>query len=617
MTLTTRILVFVSLLALSVIVYFPSFHAPFQLDDYPVLVKNFITQDIDNVFNGKLWFFDPSRFIVHLSFSINQYFSGLDVFGFHVVNFIVHLLSGVFVYNIAKYFLKNKNQSKLIAVFSASIFLFHPIQTSAVTYIVQRATLLAAFFYLGAFYFYVLYREKDKILFYFISLLSALFGIFCKPILLSLPFVLLLYEMIERKGARDVELKNLKSVFPFFIIVLLLPILLILMKYKSFDLTQLINITHETDTISRKDYFLTQINVIRTYVRMLFFPVFQNLDYDYPITKSFFNISTISSFGFLSLVFFIGIRFFKRNKIISFAIFWFFIALSVESSVFPISDVIFEHRLYLPMVGFSLLLPAVIFSVIKNKRIAYGILMGILIVYAILSFQRNQLWSNRILFLEDMVKKSPNKARVHENLAFAYFENGNYEKAIQYYSSAIDLKPDYTASLLQRGLCYSAIKKSKLALADYDKLLLIDPQHVLAHNNRGTVYHALHEYDLALKSYDRAIELDPAYAVAYYNRGVVYALQGKNDLAIEDFNKTLKLNPNYIKAYHSRGIEYGNKKQYGLAIDDFDYVIHSNFKNGKVYFNRAITFQKMGNEKAAQADFREASKRGYNVGQSN
>ena len=126
--------------------------------------------------------------------------------------------------------------------------------------------------------------------------------------------------------------------------------------------------TQETSSLSRTDYLLTQFNVITTYIRLLFFPVNQNLDYDYPISRTLFEFPTLLSFLFLTSVVAFGGWMFKKSRLISFGIFWFFITLSVESSIIPIRDVIFEHRVYLPSVGFVIFLTVAIYQMMEQIK---------------------------------------------------------------------------------------------------------------------------------------------------------------------------------------------------------------------------------------------------------
>ena len=138
---------------------------------------------------------------------------------------------------------------------------------------------------------------------------------------------------------------------------------------KSVDFIGMRRVLETPPGISPWQYLFTQFRVIVTYIRLLFIPINQNLDYDYHIVKSLFELPALASLIFLGSILTIAIRIFSKYRLISFGIFWFFLTLLPESSIIPIKDVIFEHRLYLPMVGFSFFLVSYIYYIFENKTL--------------------------------------------------------------------------------------------------------------------------------------------------------------------------------------------------------------------------------------------------------
>ena len=275
-------------------IYLPSLNAPFQFDDYSTIVENPTIKNFQHLY--WLWHSDPSRFLTHLSFAVNYHLGGLDVRGFHVFNWLIHLgvsfiLFLIFKSVLAEIFRKywGEAHATLVIFLCALVYLCHPVQTSAVTYLSQRSTLLAAFCYLSAIYFYVVYRQRDERSYYFFSLAVAAVGLFTKPIIITLPFALWLVEICFLSKKKDKRITLPLTLVPFFIMLIIVPMLLVLWKYKSFDISRFLDLTRETESISRKDYLLTQFNVMVTYLRLLFLPINQNLDYNYPLSRSFFD----------------------------------------------------------------------------------------------------------------------------------------------------------------------------------------------------------------------------------------------------------------------------------------------------------------------------------------
>jgi hypothetical protein len=275
-----------------------------------------------------------------------------------------------------------------LSLASGLIFVAHPIQTQAVTYIVQRFTSLATLFYLLSLVLFIkarLYNLEEKrfyapshLGYYVGSLLAAFLAMKTKEMTITLPAIILLYEFCFFSPSLKELTKKLPYLTPLLLTFFIIP-------FSSYGLTlfgisggTFIGIaevgdiigaaTQETTAISRTDYLFTQFNVIVTYIRLLFFPVNQNLDYDYPISHTLFEFPTLFSLLFLISIVIFGVWMFKKSRLISFGIFWFFITLSVESSIIPIRDVIFEHRVYLPSVGFVIFLTTAISQMMEQIK---------------------------------------------------------------------------------------------------------------------------------------------------------------------------------------------------------------------------------------------------------
>jgi protein O-mannosyl-transferase len=476
-----KLLIIITLLLLGCVLYSNTFHSSFHFDDKSSIVDNFAIKNIRNLQN--IWNYWPPRFITDFSFSINYHFNHFDVFGYHLVNILIHIISSILVfYFILLTFLtpkmKDEDISKhasLIAFFSASIFLTHPIQTQAVTYIVQRAASLATLFYLASLVFYIksrLLKEKGGAC-YIASLGMAVIAMFTKEITITLPLMVLLYEVYFFKTKKGVKLIKL---MPFFITLLIIPLTMLICK--SVNIMEM-RVTTETITpIPPLQYLFTQFRVMVTYIRLLFLPINQNLDYDYAISKTLIHLPTLASLLFLTGILIIAKRISDRYKLISFSIFWFFLTLLPESSVIPIKDVIFEHRLYLPMVGYSLFLASGLYYLFKGKqlKLVAAILFMFVILYSMITYERNKVWRDQITLWDDVAHKSPNKERPYNNRGNAYQIKGDLDRAISDYNKAIKINPNYADAYNNRGNVYKIKGDLNQALSDHNKAIGIDSE---------------------------------------------------------------------------------------------------------------------------------------------
>ncbi len=348
----------IALIILSVgIAYSNTYTASFHFDDQHTIVENPRIKHIENI-PSFFWKNEGpvgSRPLLLVTLAINYALGGLNVVGYHVFNNLLHALNGILFYffiltvlSLPRFKERWASLSKEIALFGAILFVVHPIQTEAVTYIVSRSMPMATFFYLLGFILYTRAVETSKRSFYVSLFIVSFLGMATREDFITFPLMLFIYDAMLLSSFKDA----LKRWWVYSIIGLTVAYRLWLsLTYKGGEEAAGFGVK----LLTPYQYLLTQFNVIWTYVRLLFLPINQNLDYDYPIAKSFFEFPTILSFTGHILVIAFAFFMFKRNRLVTFLILWWYITLSPSSSFIPIIDVIFEHRVYLPSVGFFFL----------------------------------------------------------------------------------------------------------------------------------------------------------------------------------------------------------------------------------------------------------------------
>ena len=549
---------------LGFLVYSNTFHSSFHFDDLPSIVANPAIRDIHHL--QSIWSFLPRRFLLYLSLALNYHLGGLDVFGYHLFNLAVHLISAVLVCWLVRLtFLcpamkeeKISRHANTISLFAGLIFAAHPIQTQAVTYIIQRAASMATMFYLASLCFYVksrLAREgvfaspKGEAIYYTGSLVLAIAAMFTKETAITLPLMILLYEFFFFKI-------DWRRVAPFLFTLFIIPLTMLLTETGAARLHQL----SSEPGISPAHYLFTQFRVMITYVRLVFLPFAQNIDYDYPVYKDLFEWPVLAGLLFLSAVLYGAKRLFLKYRLVSFGIIWFFLTLLPESSFLPIKDVIYEHRLYLPMAGFSMFFVGALYYFFAQDgrgRKAAAVLTIIIACCSVMAYQRNKVWKDEFTLWEDTIQKSPHKTRPYINLAFAYDKQGDLPRVLSNYNKAIEIDPKYPDAYYNRGLVYYRQGQMPQALADFNKVIELSPDFADAHNNRGLVYYYQGSFSKAIDEYDKAIALKPDYAAAYNNRAIVYYRSKEFEKAWADVRKAQGLgfvpNPGFISALKQAG----------------------------------------------------------------
>ena len=601
-----------------IIAYSNSFDCSFHFDDGNVFHSS-VTEGSATISDWIRLF--PNRPLGILTFVLDFHLHGLDVWGYHLVNLIIHLTNAFLVWWLTWLTLSTpamrdteiSRHKTLVAFLTGMLFVTHPLATQSVTYIVQRFASLATLFYLLSLILFVQGKiwQGNKNITWFLfggSIACAVLGMLTKEIVFTLPFAILLYDCCFFKTIPwklEIKDKGLIISCTIFLIFILWSVRVI--SLRLFD--PILPIQGYAYSISMKEYFFTQFSVILTYIRLFILPINQNFDYDYPLSTSFFQLKTFFSFSLLLGILAAGVGLFKRYRLISFGIFWFFLTLSVESSIIPISqNVIFEHRAYLPGFGFFLALVGAFFYFIKERyfKIAVIILLMIAAINTVLTYQRNKVWKNEHTFWADCLKKSPDKARVNNNFGLVMFAEGKTMKAIEYYNKAIRITPDFIFFYNNRGAAYAKLGQYQRAIDDYNQAIRLKPDHPGAYYNKGVAYSDLGQYQQTIENFNKAIYLRPGYAEAYNNRGNTYGKFGQYQREIEDYNQAIRLKPNFADAYFNRGIAYGKLGQHQREIEDYNQALRLKPDDADAYFNRGTAYGLLGQYQNAIENFDQA-----------
>lgn len=517
-----------------------------------------------------------ARALPYLTLHINYRIGGMEVTGYHLFNILVHLLASVSVYFLARTILRLKLPKEafsgwttcgsMTALFTALLFAVHPVQTQAVTYIVQRMASMVALFYVLSILFYLQGRIRENSgSRYYPWLIASFFVALCavksKETAFTLPLMALLCEItFFKSSARTMVLR----LAPFAFVVLLIPLDAYLWSSEQENgfIETIGKATLETDDLTRYQYFLTQFRVIATYLRLLILPINQNIDYEYTISTGLLgpNVMLALSLHISLLATACWLIMRDHNEegkglltVAGFGIIWFYLSLSVESSVIPIRDVIFEHRLYLPSIGMILAAVCVVSYFMERTKarqrhipvIAIGILSAATLAYSVGTYNRNELWKSGIKLWEDARIKSPNKPRPYHAIGYFKVMAGMNSEAIPYFKKALDLF-DFAATRLNLALSYSNLGRFDEARIELEKIVKTAPGTPTAVQLLAVTYMNLGREEDALRVLtDPATRNDKDPAMLNIT-GTVYAQMEDFERAEENFEKALALQPDNV-----------------------------------------------------------------------
>ncbi len=554
--------VFIIILA----VYSNTFDASWHFDDYSNIITNkplHLTelnwQNIKKTFfadwhgSGKLY-----RPMACLSFALNYYVGRTEVSGYHVVNIVIHFMSAVFLFffiyhtlNLPLLKTRYGPNSYFIAFLATMLWAISPVQTQAITYVVQRMASMAGMFYIMAMYFYLKGRTSGqkplKATHYFFCLICGILALGSKENAVMLPVSILLFDLFLIQGLTK---KNIirNSLVCLALILFCLSLALVL---KGPSVLQLVNLSasYYGRGFTLLERLLTEPRVVLFYVSLLLYPMPYRLciSHDISVSEGLFDppatiIAILAIFAILALTLFRS----KRWPFISFCILFFFVNHAIESTILPL-DLVFEHRNYIPSMLFfapiAILIAKGLRSFSDKRSMQFIISTFVVLVLVALghsTFMRNFAWKTEETLWLDAVEKSPNLTRPHHNLGKYYADIDLRQMALEQYREALRL-PDGPNRWT----------------------------HHLTYYNMGLNYKALKEYDKAERYLLKAVEMEPRLSPAYTCLGILNTEKGRNDKALEYFVKALSHDINSQLARNYTGLVLLRQKRLTDAVTQF------------------------------------------------
>ncbi len=552
-------------------VYSKTFDNPFVFDDALYITDNVELRDLSN-------FVVPvgTRYVALLSFALNYAIGEYSTFGYHLVNTAIHVINAslvwlivAFIFQTAGFSGAQRTRSYMVALGAALVFAVHPIETQAVTYLTQRLASLAATFYLLAIALYLRGRLANCKYYLIGAFISASAAMMTKEISFTLPFALILIEFIFFSSTITQMGRRL---WPFLLTLLIIPVSLFIggggevaEEIRRLQVSEL-------EGLSTVNYFLTELRVLVTYLRLLILPIDQHLLYSYRAYSSLFDLPVFLSFLMHASLITLAYKLYKEAKdpivgrLVPFGIIWFYLTLSVESSFVPIQDLIFEHRLYLPSVGpivaamggFYYFFERYLAGVVTIRVFTAALLILTALPLGAAAYSRNLMWDSALSLWEDNIKKSPNTPGGRNGLGFVYSELGRNREAVLQFKESIRLWNGYPKAHYNLGLAYHELGNLTLAERGYREAIRLNDRYMSAYNNLANIYSSKGEYLRAIPMYKKALSIKPKTLEARFNLALSYTKLGMNKDALREFKLLLSLDPSDSEAReYLKGLEGG------------------------------------------------------------
>gem|GEM_PF-490984 len=498
------------------------------------------------------------------TFFLNYKIGGLDTFGYHILNLLIHTINAFVLYLIFfRYAETNKDKKySLKYLLAAVIFLIHPINTESVTYISSRSSVLSGFFVLMSLLCF--FRGTEDRLhagFYIASILFFTLGLSTKEASIVLfPLLILFDYFFISKG-----LKNLFSRLKYYFLYILLISLLsaIYIHYVTMPMPDAERPWHT--------HILTELKVFAEYLKLLLIPVGLNIDHDIK-PSNFIDGYVVFSLALMLTLISTAIFLKKRWPVISFAIIWVFINMAPFLAI-RLNDFMAERWMYIASIGFSIGIAEVLILLsYYYRRAGIAIAAGIIIMFGTLTVMRNQVYASQITLWEDAAKKSQDKYRPYLNLSRAYKESGNLQLAIENAKKTIE-KTDADGIVIEAYINLSAAyddmgeyKKAEEALKLVEKYAA---DNYAYYHNLGAIYLKMREYERALEAFKKALTLHPNSPLIIYSIGVCYENLSQNEKAKEYFMLATQKTPQNAQEYMGQGIAFFELGDGRKALESF------------------------------------------------
>ena len=589
--------IIMAIFAIGLVAYFRSVtNGVFLFDDRALVIDNPYIKNFSylkeifttHLFEGSGIYSNFYRPIQSLSFMLDYHLWGLNPFGYHLSNVLIHIINATLVYFLI--YLVCKKQ--YIATITGILFCVHTVLSWPVNYVASRADLLSPFFFLAALVLYILYREnvKQGFLLYLFSILCFVLSVLSKEIGIILPVILLFYLHCfpEQKKSPNIKTRNL--IWPFFIIAAVYVLLRVTVL--NFAGERLLETT--TGQIPLYLRLLTTSKVFMIYIRLLFFPVGLHMEWNIEPASAFAQDEVFLSVVGLCIIGIFTYFLSRTSKLKFFAIGWFFIILLPYANIFPLAYFMGEGWLYVPSIGFFTLLAAYLYELKKRSRLCSYLTMCIIVFsvvfYGILTFKRTQVWADPVKLYTEVLRYSPNNTKARINLGVILAKSGSYDEAMQKYKEAKELIPDDAGVHAGLANVYADKQMYDVALEEFKKAVELNPKDYVAHNNIGIIYKQKGDIKKAMEKYAEALKLNPSYPLTYNNIGNIYLESGQNDAAIRFYKKAINLDPNKAAFYANLGKAYKNKGMRQKSEESFRKALqldpdHKDAREGLVSIN--------------------------------
>ena len=575
-----------------------------------------------------------------LSLMLDYQLFGLNPGAFHMTNVLFHVASSLLLF-----WAFNKMTGALWrSAFVAAAFALHPLHAESVAWVAERKDVLSTFFWMLTMWAYVRYAEHPKLARYLLAVVFFVLGLMAKPMLVTLPFVLLLldYWPLDRVRLGKFNSNNSNSRRPSVTTVYRKSTVLGLVKEKIplFIFSAVFSIIiflaqRQGGTMRSLEMIPLPIRIANAmlsytkYIQKMIVPTKLAVLYPHPgneLPVSHVIIAAIAIAGLSVWV----IRSAQSHKYLPVGWLWYLGTLVPVIGLVQVGEQAMADRYtYIPLTGLFIIIAWGVPDVLsgwRHRNIASAFVAPFILVALMLAtWLQLHYWQNSITLFEHAINVTNNNQLAHNNLANALADEGKDEAAIAHYRKALKINPNYTKARYNLGNSLRKLGKLNDAIAHWNQVLRIDPNHTDAHNNLGWVLLEQGKFDEAISHFHQALSLEPndlttknnlaraiedqrktEQAISYYTRANTLADQSKVDEAVEYYRKAIELKPNFITAHGRLGLALASQGRIDEAIEEFGIVLMERPEDFEMHCNMGVLLERQGKIAEAIEEYRQA-----------
>jgi len=589
------------IIIITFIAYLPSINGDFLNwdDDIYILnnpsLTNLSIENLKSIFSE--FYYGLYNPLTNLSWAIDYSLGGLKPFIFHFHNIVLHLLNVVLIFILFKdYLIKNKD----IAIITASLFAIAPIHVESVAWITERKDVLYTAYYLISIIFYLKYIDEKKNKYFLLAFISFVFSIFSKGMAASLPLLLIAIDYFK-----DRKLFNLKIILekiPFLTISFIMGILNIFAQREFYGIRK--DVYSISEQISFSSYSFVQ------YIIKSFIPYKLSAFYPYPENGTnsglwLFIIPVVIIIG----VFIYSIIKNRKDIILGISFFVLNIIFVLQLFLHNTEAIISERYAYLSSIGIYLLFALMInYFKQKNKNenlLKYSFIV-LLLVFSIMSFNRNKVWQNDLTLFLDTHEKQPNSYIITNNIGNTYLRNNDLKNAEIYFKKTITINPEYTSAYTNLANILLMQQEFDTSLYYYNKAIEYSIENARVYTDRANLFIQQKNYSNAISDCNKALNINSKFCRAFVIRAIVYCYTDSLNLARTDYNNVNELCPSeipkidiefdkYADYYNKLGIRSGKLGKLDSAIIFFNKSLKLKPENKNTKMNKEYAIKLLNN----------------------